>query len=229
MHDAPPVPPAPPGATPAPMGAPAAPGLPGVPSTPPTPQEIPKPTDARENLSSPPVPGGNLEEIKNQVSAPGFAPAIVSTPLTSATPKEKEEEDDDYDDDDDALFDFSELDVKTPLEGEVPAPDEDEKVEEEEEKKEEKEEEKEEEEIDLSFIKHSHKQSQETYFVTTFQFKSLLEIVEAVKNKVKDASETHLRLLDIKAEEDTEFEKMRKDFQFIEDKLYEVDSIIFEK
>lgn len=69
----------------------------------------------------------------------------------------------------------------------------------------------------------------DTYFVTTHQFKSLLEIVEAVKERVKISNERHLRLLDIKAEEDIEYENLRKDFQFVEDKLYEVDSIIFER
>ena len=37
------------------------------------------------------------------------------------------------------------------------------------------------------------------------------------------------RLVSIKAEEDIELESLRKDFQFIEDKLYEVDSTIFDR
>jgi hypothetical protein len=77
--------------------------------------------------------------------------------------------------------------------------------------------------------KHSRKVSNEPYYVTTAQFKRMLEIVEEVKVKVKETSEIHLRLMDIKSEEDIEYENLRKNFQFIEDKLYEVDSIIFEK
>lgn len=75
----------------------------------------------------------------------------------------------------------------------------------------------------------SRKVSNEPHFVTTAQFKRMLEIVEEVKVKVKETSEIHLRLMDIKSEEDIEYESLRKNFQFIEDKLYEVDSIIFEK
>ncbi len=71
--------------------------------------------------------------------------------------------------------------------------------------------------------------SSETFFITTSQFKHFLDTVEVVRRKVKDASERHLRLLDIKGEEDVEFENLRKDFQYIEDKLYEIDSSIFER
>jgi len=85
----------------------------------------------------------------------------------------------------------------------------------------------------LSFMQsgkdYSKVSKEDTYFVTTSQFKSLLEIVESVKERVKNSSESHLRLLDLKSEEDIEYENLRKDFQFIEDKLYELDSIIFEK
>lgn len=69
----------------------------------------------------------------------------------------------------------------------------------------------------------------ETFYITTSQFKSLIEITENVKIKVKDAADTHLRLMDIKSEEDIEYESLRKAFQYIEDKLYEVDSLIFDK
>lgn len=86
---------------------------------------------------------------------------------------------------------------------------------------------------DLNFVSNKQVTSKgphmENFFVTTSQFKTLLEIIDSVKFKVKEASDRHLKLLDFKAEEDVEYENLRKDFQFIEDKLYEVDSLIFEK
>lgn len=69
----------------------------------------------------------------------------------------------------------------------------------------------------------------ETQFLTTTQFKALLEVVDSVKEKIKLSTETHLRIMDMKAEEDVEYESLRKNFQFIEDKLYDLDSILFEK
>lgn len=69
----------------------------------------------------------------------------------------------------------------------------------------------------------------DSLYVTTSEFKTFLELVEQVRNRVKDSSDRHLRLLDIKSEEDTEYENLRRDFQYIEDKLYEVDSLIFDK
>ena len=53
--------------------------------------------------------------------------------------------------------------------------------------------------------------------------------VDKVKEKFKESSDIHLKLLDIKSEEDLEYENLRKNFQFVEEKLYEVDSLIFEK
>ncbi len=86
---------------------------------------------------------------------------------------------------------------------------------------------------ELSFLKRNmvagSRKNFDTMFITTAQFKILLEVVEEVKDRVKEANETHLRLLDIKSEEDIEYENLRKDFQFMEDKLYELDAIIFEK
>jgi len=83
----------------------------------------------------------------------------------------------------------------------------------------------------LNFIagRRNNKNTDASVFVTTSQFKAMLEIIDQVKNRVKETSELHLRLMDIKAEEDIEYENLRKSFQFIEDKLYEVDSLIFEK
>ena len=81
----------------------------------------------------------------------------------------------------------------------------------------------------LNFTRNSSDSERDTCFLTTSQFKALLEIVESVKSKVKNSTELHLRLMDMKSEEDIEYENMRKNFQFIEDKLYELDNILFEK
>lgn len=85
----------------------------------------------------------------------------------------------------------------------------------------------------LSFVTNRNKfgksGSVDNLYVTTSQFKTFLELVEQVRTRVKDSSDRHLRLLDIKSEEDTEYENLRRDFQYIEDKLYEVDSLIFDK
>lgn len=76
---------------------------------------------------------------------------------------------------------------------------------------------------------HTNNPSKDSCFLTTNQFKTLLEIVEQVKSRVKDSTEVHLRLLDIKSEEDIEYENLRKNFQNMEDKLYELDNILFDK
>jgi hypothetical protein len=209
-NDAPPVPPAAPGT----LNAPPAPGVAPMPE-PARNITIQAPDEESNNLSAPPIPGGGLEEIKNEVAFKKHESAEKNEET------ESEEETSTINDEEDSLFDFSELDVNAPINSSDNI-------------KEDimgnnSEEHKNISDENLSFIKHRHTPSKDTYFVTTSQFKSLLEIIEAVKNKIKDTSETHLKLLDIKAEEDIEFENLRKDFQFIEDKLYEVDSIIFEK
>jgi hypothetical protein len=82
--------------------------------------------------------------------------------------------------------------------------------------------------VALNFeTKHISKKD-ETIFLTTTQFKALLEVVDSVKSKIKTSTETHLRLMDMKAEEDVEYESLRKSFQFIEDKLHDLDEILFE-
>ena len=85
----------------------------------------------------------------------------------------------------------------------------------------------------LSFVSGRSKQARsavnDNLYVTTSQFKTFLEIVEQVRSRVKDSSDRHLRLLDIKSEEDIEYENLRRDFQYVEDKLYEIDSLIFDK
>ena len=70
---------------------------------------------------------------------------------------------------------------------------------------------------------------EDTYFLTTTEFKHLLEQIDSVKSRIKTTTQRHMRIMSIKAEEDIELESLRKDFQFIEDKLYEVDSTIFDR
>jgi hypothetical protein len=85
---------------------------------------------------------------------------------------------------------------------------------------------------ELGFVRgghHNPHSGKDSCFLTTVQFKALLEIVEGVKSKVKDSTEVHLRLMDIKSEEDIEYENLRKNFAQMEDKLYELDTILFEE
>lgn len=69
----------------------------------------------------------------------------------------------------------------------------------------------------------------DTYFLTTSEFKHLLELIDTVKDRIKTSGQRHMKITSIKAEEDIEYDNMKKDFQFIEDKLYEVDSTIFDR
>lgn len=168
-----------------------------------------------KKLSTPPMPGGSLDDIKREVSS---SKSIQNNVIEEPEVKEEQYN---VNNSQDSLFDLSELDIP---EAQNLESEEEVYVESEEEIEADNDKE------GLDFINkhHSKVKSNETYFITTKQFKTLLEIVEGVKNKVKDASETHLKLLDIKAEEDIEYENMKKDFEYIEDKLHEVDSIIFD-
>ncbi|NQZ85273.1 MAG: hypothetical protein HRU03_06145 [Nanoarchaeales archaeon] len=82
--------------------------------------------------------------------------------------------------------------------------------------------------VALNFETKKISNANETIFLTTTQFKALLEVVDSVKSKIKSSTETHLRLMDMKAEEDVEYETLRKNFQFIEDKLHNLDEILFD-
>jgi hypothetical protein len=82
--------------------------------------------------------------------------------------------------------------------------------------------------VTLNFETKTISKKDETIFLTTTQFKALLEVVDSVKTKIKTSTETHLRLMDMKAEEDVEYESLRKSFQYIEDKLHNLDEILFE-
>jgi len=190
--------------------------------------DLQMPTSSSVNLSAPPIPGGNLTDIKNEVSAPSFSSGNSFNESYNSNSFDVEDGDNvqikeqemvmpQVEDDSDSLFDFSELDNELDFSNKV-----NENV---------KRQEVVSELPEINFVedeKH-HSLKDETYFVTTSQFKSLLEIVDSVKTRVKEASETHLKLMDLKSEEDIEYENLRKDFQFIEEKLYEVDSLIFDK
>ena len=67
------------------------------------------------------------------------------------------------------------------------------------------------------------------FFITTSQFKKLLEIIDNIKLKVKQSNDLYLKLTDIKSEEDIEFENLRKTYAYVEEKLYELDKTIFEE
>ncbi|MFW6285713.1 MAG: hypothetical protein ACOC16_00920 [Nanoarchaeota archaeon] len=184
---------------------------------------IPMPQYKTGNFSAPSIAGENLNDIKNQVSAinnyQGNSQPNQNLGVDQYNDSNKGEEAD-------SLFDFSELDIESPLDDQNEDSIESQDMLEhsnESHSKDKKE------DLDLSFIKQKHNLKKEDIkYVTTQQFKDLLEIIENVKTKVKESSETHLKILDIKTEEDIEFENLRKDFQIIEDKLYQVDSIIFD-
>ncbi len=67
----------------------------------------------------------------------------------------------------------------------------------------------------------------EVLYVTTDQFKEVMETIEGIKKRIKSATDTYLRIMDIKAEEDIELENLRKDLEYIEDKLYQIDETLF--
>lgn len=198
-----------------------------MPPSPPSGQNNEQASSTQSNTSygampEPPSPMGGLDEIKNQISTPNVQPA----PSSSNVPAQKQEEA--STDDLESLFDFSDLDEQIQN-----SPSKNTQITHEEPKEEELPQQREHSEEELTFLKtrdtpHS-KHNNESIYITTSQFKALLEIVEEVKLKAKDSSERHLRLLDIKSEEDIEFENLKKDFAFIEDKLYEVDNLIFER
>jgi len=194
------------------------------------------PSNVDEVLMSPPMPGSGfgLDDIKSQVT--GVNDSNYNKPiLDSSEDLENHLDNDDNESNltlDDSLFDFSEIDDDNlNMSHEVPKiqnfnhentivknSNVNQNVEEKQ---------------NLSFLENSKNfltsSNDETYFVTTAQFKTLLEIVDSVKERVKNSTDSHLRLLDIKSEEDIEYENLKKDFQFIENKLYELDGIIFEK
>ena len=216
-----------------------------VPAVPPAPAAAPVPSVSNcssevsnvGNLAPPSIPGGShLDDIKSEVasSADNNSTGVVSEQQDSSSLTDSS----DLSLNTDSLFDLSDLDLAPEVEEksmtssqsnsgnvdlsserEIPIAQSD--------------------VIDtntenlssLSFASRSgvSRSKDEDIFVTTSQFKSLLSIIDSVKARVKEATETHLRLMDIKSEEDIEYENLRKSFQYVEDKLYEVDNLIFEK
>lgn len=186
------------------------------------------PQEQVPGLPTPPMPGASLDDIKSQVSngisqapEPPVASVQESAPVTSDEDSSSSlnQEDDELD----SLFDISDLEL--PEDSSQDVNDEhqisDDSTDDVSQKTSNS--------AQSQFIAH-HREIEEAkpFFVTTSQFKSLLEIIEGVKQKAKESSERHLRLLDIKSEEDIEYENLKKDFAYIEDKLYEVDTLIFE-
>jgi hypothetical protein len=202
--------------------------------------EMNKNLNSGSSLTPPPAPGTGFDDIKNEVSqvpAPSSMKEKLSipdekslddtasleepSPLGMSPEENSSEEKGSFDLNDDSLFDFSDVGLDTKAKTEAnesssPSFDLDDQASQ-----------------DLSFAKAEREVGRSSptnsYFVTTQQYRTMLEIIENVKSKVKEAHDTHVRLTDIKAEEDIEFENLRKDFQFVEDKLYELDSIIFER
>lgn len=166
-------------------------------------------------MPEPPTPNNGLGDIKSQIATTQQAPQFEQSQHANYEPSTQQ---DNSEDDLDSLFDLSDIDSQFPQNEEssqnsLPAT-------------------REHHEDELKFLKtqdHKKRPTSESIYITTAQFKALLEIVEEVKVKAKDSAERHLRLLDIKSEEDIEYENLKKDFAFIEDKLYEVDSLIFER
>lgn len=168
--------------------------------------DFPPMSEEEKNLSPPPMPGGMLEDVKGEISSMPEKESESFFDLGAAG--EQEGWGEETHPMERAPYESSELfSVEPSAEkvGEEPS----------------------------DFISSTDigrkKHISDTYFATTGQFKALLEIIDLVKSKVKSSAETHLRLLDIKSEEDIEYENLRKNFQFIEDKLYDIDGIIFEK
>ena len=206
---------------------PPAPNASAAPNMPPAPEMAP-PSPAAPNEGAP-IDGG-MEDIKSQIAMPAppslteeFSEATPTDEITSETqvsevdltPSSVEEETD-------SLFDLSDL--------ELPGDNVTAEVHEDEEETHEYSAPNNQEHAGLGFIEAKKDKIDDTkpFFVTTSQFKAILEIIENVKSKTKESSQRHLRLMDIKSEEDIEYENMKKDFVYIEDKLYEVDSLLFE-
>ena len=173
------------------------------------------------NLSPPPLPGGSsLDGIKSEIS-----PSAPQMPESSSDSEQSQTEPSGSSDDE--LFNMFDIDSPLDSNPSETSQDNEHSLEDKGSKMFDIEQ-----PSELSFVK-SHRESNplsiHSKFLTTSQFKAMLELVEGVKSKVRDSTETYTRLMDIRSEEDIEYENLRKSFQFIEDKLYELDNILFEK
>ena len=85
-------------------------------------------------------------------------------------------------------------------------------------------------EKDFSFSENDNlSQSESPFYIASQEYEKLLEIIKSVKDKVKKGSDVYLKLLDIKAQEDVEYDNLQKTFSYIEEKLYDADTLIFER
>ena len=181
-------------------------------------------TSSNSTLSAPSMPGQGIDEIKSQVTANTVAPPAQVEENYNVEQSSDLSLDNENFNIDDSLFDFSDIENSNDQEvsNNLPQISDNTTIDSNSENT-----------PNLNFVNNSKNYTnasrEETYFVTTAQFKTLLEIVDSVKERIKNSTDSHLRLLDIKSEEDIEYENLRKDFQFLEDKLYELDTIIFEK
>ena len=180
------------------------------------------------NLSPPPLPGSSsLDGIKSEVAPMPPDPQVPQNNPNDGQVQNPPGNQMDSGSSDDELF--SMFDIDTPLDSNSSETSQDNKdlLEDKDNKTSEMEQ-----PSELSFVK-SHRETNplsiNSKFLTTSQFKAMLELVEGVKSKVRDSTETYTRLMDIRSEEDIEYENLKKSFQFIEDKLYELDNILFEK
>jgi hypothetical protein len=183
-----------------------------------------------KTLTPPPVPGiENLSEIKNEVAGVNKFSNMSNSNSSEIEISsqnqlyEKNNSEEDQDDlkltgVDDSLFNLDELDFPK---GEYLEDKENKEIENKSMEKDE----------DFEFLEKTNRHIKEDspIFITTNQFKEMMTMIDDIKFKLKESSETYLRLMDIKAEEDIEFENLRKSFQFFEEKLYQIDNILFEK
>jgi hypothetical protein len=171
------------------------------------------------NLTPPSLPGSGLDDIKSQVV--GDMETSISSP---SMPKKEEIDNTAFESpeisSDDELFNMFKVDdseTKDELKYESTQSDTPDVIEIHTSN-----------DVALNFETKNISKKDETIFLTTTQFKALLEVVDSVKTKIKTSTENHLRLMDMKAEEDVEYESLRKSFQYIEDKLHDLDEILFE-
>lgn len=168
------------------------------------------------SLKAPSFPTSSLDDIKSQVSP------LAQTSNVEQTERENTDVNvEDQGEDNDSLFDMFNVDLPEEIHSEEHEPEVNSKVSNYTPSS----------SKSLSFTRRSsHNRSvDDMKFLTTSQFKAMLDVVENVKQSVKDSSDIHMRLMDMKSEEDIEYENLRKNFQSIEDKLYELDNILFEK
>jgi hypothetical protein len=86
-----------------------------------------------------------------------------------------------------------------------------------------------EEKLDFIEEREKRKPMKKDFFITTDQFKDILEKLDSIKTKIKSSGDFYLKLTDVKAEEEIEYENLRKNFSYIEDHCLELEKIIYEE